>query len=689
MSKGFQMATPYRPDIDGLRAVAVCSVLLFHVDIPGFAGGFIGVDIFFVISGFLITSIIVKDLGQNRFSTAHFYNRRIRRLFPAFFVMQFATILAAAILFDAEEFERLGKNAIAATTFVSNIVFWREIGYFAPAAELNPLLHTWSLSVEEQFYLLFPLLMWRLSSCSGSVQKRVLLLVSLLSLAVSSWGVFRFPSATFYLLPTRAWELLIGSLLGLGVAPSARSKKTASNAAILGLLLIAVSVVALSERNPFPGFAALPPTLGTVLLIWSGMSYPNTWCGRLLSVRPLVFLGSISYSLYLWHWPIIAFWKYGSMLPLDWFDSLAIIVLSCIFGFLSWHFIEQPFRSERGVVRSRGAVFALAGAAMLAAITMGAWLLISGGVPERFSDLTEDIEVVRRAKEDDNWNFYAGCETRIRRLGSGEPFQPPLVGNAAFPPTFAFVGDSHARALLPAIEYQARRVGVSGYVFTQSAAPPLDKVSVKWIPRDDDQFNESRYYDGVIEFLRGATDVSTIILCARWPVYVDGHYVERGEERRDVELRDESDLETEGLVRAQVFERGLARLIERLVHMDRTVVLVACVPEIGVNVPAAYEISRRLPWFRDLRKISPTRAEFARRQLQSQQLLSRVANRYQLVIVEPDSVMWGRDDRIRILADGELLYRDDDHLSFAGARYVASCFDAVFDELSDVRRSSR
>jgi len=218
----------YRPDIDGLRALAVSSVLLFHAEVPVFGGGFVGVDIFFVISGYLITLIIIGDLEGGDFSIARFYERRVRRIFQAFFAMLLAVLLTGMILHDALEFARLGKNAIAATVFVSNIFFWRESGYFAPSAETNPLLHTWPLSVEEQFYLFFLLLVALLALRAPKTLRPFLLIGTVLSVALVGWGASRFPGATFYLLPTRAWELSMGSLLALGVPSAPWSTRTVS-----------------------------------------------------------------------------------------------------------------------------------------------------------------------------------------------------------------------------------------------------------------------------------------------------------------------------------------------------------------------------------------------------------------------------------------------------------------------------
>jgi len=679
----------YRADIDGLRALAVSSVVLFHAEIPGFKGGFIGVDIFFVISGFLITSIISWDLKRGEFSIADFYERRIKRIFPAFFAMLIGVTLVGLLLQDAVDLSRLGWNATAATLFISNFAFWFEIGYFAPSAEKNPLLHTWSLSVEEQFYVFFPLFMALFSSRAPKALKPCLVAGSAISLIAGGWGAFHFPGATFYLLPTRAWELAVGSLLALGIAAPPRTSKQASLASVFGILLIAGSVQIYSKRTPFPGLMALPPVLGTALLIWSGMLNHNTWCRRLLSWRPVVFVGLISYSLYLWHWPIIAFWKYVAFRPMEWLDSLSIIIVSLMLGVVSWRFVERPFRGEGGIVHERRTVFMIGGVGIFMAVIIGLSVWGSGGIPWRFDNAAPYTAIVKRARDNTWWIQYANWEAKNESMGAAQLAQPPVVGSPGVQPTFALIGDSHAQAMIPAIELQALRVGQSGYIITRGGTPPLLDINVKQIPLGDDGFDEARYHNRLIEFLRERPELKTIILVGRWPTYIRDHYVERGEEQLCLELTEETQTASDISTRSAMVERGLDRMVERLIGMNRNVILVGCVPEVGFDVPTAFSISRRLPWILDLKRVVPTKADYERRQLESNLLLSRISNRYHVDLIGSDSSMWDSNGRALVLIDGELLYRDDDHLSQAGALHFAHRFDGVFDQLGRVERDSR
>ena len=260
----------YRADIDGLRAIAVLPVIFFHLDLPGFSGGFVGVDVFFVISGFLITSIILKEINDEKFSIVRFYERRIRRIFPALFPVLLFTLIIGAFLFDYQSFKGLGESITATTLFSSNILFWHQSGYFDSSSLLKPLLHTWSLAVEEQFYIFFPLLLISINRFSKKRYMPWLLGLCLISFSLSLYGVYTYQTATFYLVPTRAWELLSGAILALGVIPQLQSSLHRNLFSIVGLCLIIFSVGVYTEATLFPGAAALAPVLGASLIIYSG-----------------------------------------------------------------------------------------------------------------------------------------------------------------------------------------------------------------------------------------------------------------------------------------------------------------------------------------------------------------------------------------------------------------------------------
>jgi len=351
----------YRPDIDGLRAMAVLSVLLFHANL-GCPGGFVGVDMFFVISGFLIFQLIFEELNSRTFSLIAFWERRIRRILPALVTVVLAVLVAGWFIFLPDDFQKLGKSAIAQATLSSNYFFYEQwlegAGYFAPALDPKPLLHTWSLAVEEQFYILFPLILMLAARSRRRPFAETMLIIAIGSFALSVYGSFQLPAATFYLLPTRAWELLLGALLFLMHGKITTNRWLEEAAGWVGLILIVGSIFFYDAFTRFPGRAALPPCLGTALLIFSSETRLSR-VGRFLAWKPIVFIGLISYSLYLWHWPLLVFSKYPANTQ-SWKMSSLLLLASFVLAILSWKFIETPFR-KRWVFPKRSQIFWLAG----------------------------------------------------------------------------------------------------------------------------------------------------------------------------------------------------------------------------------------------------------------------------------------------------------------------------------------
>ncbi|MEL6764342.1 MAG: acyltransferase [Cyanobacteria bacterium J06607_6] len=425
-------AMHYRPDIDGLRTIAVLPVVLYHAGVAGFTGGFVGVDIFFVISGFLITTIIYQELEEGRFSLVRFYERRARRILPALFAVIFASLVAGWFLLVPADYDHMGRSAVSALAFVSNIWFWRNSGgYFGGATDYLPLLHTWSLAVEEQFYILFPLLLMALHRFARSLLLPAILVLVAGSLILAAWATPRMPSASFYLLPTRIWELGVGSLLALGLVRTEAPRALREVAGGLGLLAVLVPVFLYDSRMVFPGMAALPPVMGAALLIWAGTAGP-VMASRLLSLRPMAWIGLISYSLYLWHWPIMAFVRnrlFTVELEPTW--QVATILASFLAGWASWCFVERPFRiplSLGGLTRAR--IFALSGAGMAGLGVLAGAIVFTGGMAnERFSKAQlaalpqEPLRNVYRAR-----CFGARQADRFCTFGNEDPDAAPRQG---------------------------------------------------------------------------------------------------------------------------------------------------------------------------------------------------------------------------------------------------------------------
>jgi len=331
----------YRTEIDGLRAFAVLPVILFHAGFAPFSGGYVGVDVFFVISGYLITSIILRELEQGRFSILKFYERRIRRILPALFAMMAVCIPVAWALLNPYMFRDFAQSVAAVSVYLSNVLFWQESGYFDTAAELKPLLHTWSLAVEEQYYVIVPVMLMALWRLGRKPLFAIIVLLALASLALSQWMVGVYPSANFYLLPTRAWEMFTGSICAFLLAGGKRFELNAL--AWLGLAMILYAVFRFDADTPFPSVYALVPVVGTALVIL--FAAPQGSTSRFLSWAPFVWIGLISYSAYLWHQPIFAFSRFYLVFePSPWLMG-ALSLISLAIAWLSWRFIERPFRS--------------------------------------------------------------------------------------------------------------------------------------------------------------------------------------------------------------------------------------------------------------------------------------------------------------------------------------------------------
>jgi len=355
----------YRAEIDGLRALAVLPVILFHAGFEWFSGGFVGVDVFFVISGYLITTIIISEMAEGKFSILNFYERRARRILPALFFVVIASFPIFYFSYYGNYFTEYAKSIAATATFTSNIFFWLHSDYFSLGSEIKPLLHTWSLAVEEQYYILFPvfiMLTWRLGI------KWVLILLSIVffcSLGVAHWGAFNKPEANFYWLPTRGWELLIGVFAAFYIKYYTHLKSHFLNQtlSLLGLGMIVYSIVAFDKSTPFPSLYALVPTIGTGLIILS--STEKTFVHSLLGSKVLVGIGLVSYSAYLWHQPLLAAFSFN--MPFENNYSYRILVISITFflAYLSYKFIEAPFRNKHQISKLNIFIFAIFGSIAL------------------------------------------------------------------------------------------------------------------------------------------------------------------------------------------------------------------------------------------------------------------------------------------------------------------------------------
>lgn len=445
----------YRADIDGLRAVAIILVVLFHSGVSALNGGFIGVDLFFVISGFLIGGIISKEISEGHFSFYQFYLRRIRRIAPALFFMMAILLLLGFILLSPLEFSQLAKYSVAVFISVPNMLLLKSGDYFSSDADLNPLLMTWSLGVEEQFYIVLPFILLLAARLKRSMAS-VVLVLSALSLAACIWLTPLASTHAFYLLPTRAWEMGAGVLMALW-KPKPLEGRAANLLNLLGWLLIVAASLMLSKQDSFPGWLALIPVLAACLMIGARGELNK----RLLENAPMRFIGKVSYSWYLWHWPLLSLARICSDHPLSVGQGLAISGVALGIAWLSWRFVEQPFRQAGS--RTRRVIPGYCASSMIAAAAM-VLLWQTGGMKSRVSDVVVNGEL---------WKITAQRNPCLLDYGANFPSQHAECQPVTDRPGIALIGDSHAAALRSSVTSYALRQDKPLFQLTKASCPFL------------------------------------------------------------------------------------------------------------------------------------------------------------------------------------------------------------------------
>jgi peptidoglycan/LPS O-acetylase OafA/YrhL len=656
------MKLKYREDIDGLRAIAVLSVVLNHAGIGLFSGGFIGVDVFFVISGYLITKIIINDVHENLFSLIKFYERRIRRIFPALFAVMAFTFAICVLIYDPDKLSSFGKSVVATTFFVSNINFWRESGYFDTSSQLKPLLHTWSLAVEEQFYIVFPLLMVALIRFFKKSAVIILSIMAVISFAFSIYLVSKNPTTSFYLTHLRAWELLVGAILSLSTQFDKINKKYGNFLGLIGVAMILIPVFTYTASTPFPGLSATLPVLGTGLAIWSGTEDRST-ARRLLSLSPLVFVGKISYSLYLWHWPIVVFEKYLLIRPLTGFEIAFSIVIIFVLSIFSWHYIETPFRLKGGL-QTRG-IFIFAAAAMTSMLMAGSFLFLSKGLPNRFGLETESNGGI----QNDRWEFNE-CNINSTDIPGVVPVCK--IGQKSQTPSFIVWGDSHAPSAGKGIHTAATSAGLSGVLTYEKGCPTLLGVITK--PQLGDVSCAS-YNNMVLQYINGHPEIQTVILVSRWTIWVEGTPYKQ-EEGGNYFLSEADNKLAKEVSQDALFTLGLEGAIKALTNTNRTVVIVTPIPEIGYDPSSSNFIA--LHTGRETNEIiAPSTKEYLARNQKTFEILNMLATKYNVQLVNPWKILCN-EEKCLVTIDGTLLYKDNNHLSTFGSELIAPAFDPIF-----------
>jgi peptidoglycan/LPS O-acetylase OafA/YrhL len=662
----------YRPDIDGLRTIAVVPVVLYHFGIAAFGGGYVGVDVFFVISGFLIGRSVIEGIKGSTFSFVDFAERRIRRLYPALLATLLVSTAAGFLILLPVDLRALGESVIATLAYVSNIHFYREVGYFDAGAINKPLLHTWSLAVEEQFYIFLPLAAWllfRLRLPAKAVYATLSILAAL-SFAAAVLMVHRDQPAAFFLFPFRLWEMALG--VAAAYLPARLVPKrygTASLLAIVGVALILMPVFLYSHDTLFPGLSALPPCVGAALIILAGERAQNL-AMPVLTSRPFVVCGLLSYSLYLWHWPVVVYlsYWYGEDFALP--QQLAGLALTGALAYLSWRWIEKPFR-KRGFP-ARRTLFASAAALSTAFAFLGVFMWRSDGVPQRYT--AEQRQLATAAG--DFHQAGGTCDEGPIDLRPG--LHVCRIGVPDREPKVLIWGDSHARALRDGIHASAIQNGESALLVWQGGCPPLVGVRKREkLPLDDEAcFRSTQKFLG---WLAKEPELRTVMLIGRWAYYTEGSGVGIDVKNR-MRIWDAQRGETAEPADA-VFRKALRRTVMLLSNQGRDVIVLQPIPEIpgfSARTVAQNALTGHAALPDELRKRAyVSREAVARRQAASRKAIDELAREKLIRTID----LADEFCNARVCSawqDGRLAYFDNNHLTVTSSIAVRSNFDGVF-----------
>ena len=639
------MSVGYRPDIDGLRAIAVLVVLFFHAGINGFEGGYVGVDVFFVISGYLISTLIIKDLINGSFSFLDFYERRARRLLPALCAVLAVTTVLSTLILPPNQLKDFGQSLVAVVFYASNFLFWYESGYFATASEIKPLLHTWSLGVEEQFYLFFPILMmalWRLKS--PALALNLIIGFFVFSLSYAHIVVSASPAEAFYLIPARAWELFAGVILAVFMHSRRQCFSIVTNNILgtSGLFLIFYATYQFDKNTPFPSLYALVPVLGSVMVILSDDT--KTWHYRLLTNKIMIRIGLISYSLYLVHQPIFAFVRNFESVDLSKPTSFLLIIVCLLLAHLCWRYIETPLRKEMFFSGRRIFVLLFASTAVFSFI--GGYLHLSNGLASYVGFTPKLLNTFERPKfdscfgiEGSHYRDVWGC-----RLGQEDT-----------KPQFVLFGDSHSLSFTQLADEIGRSNGFGGFYAGAPGCPPLLGV---YVERNDQNAINCNLLNQRISNYIIENEIKAVVLVARWAFYGKGDY--DGEEKQYIS--DLPILNAERLPSQGSFERLFNQTVDFYTKNGVEVVLITQVPHQKIDPQAGYYNFFR--WGIPLQESSVSTADFSYLSQSDRTLFDQRDS--DIAIVDSTMIMCS-SGHCPIGTESGSYYFDDDHLSAFGA----------------------
>lgn len=634
----------YRAEIDGLRALAVIPVILFHAGFELFSGGFVGVDVFFVISGYLITTILIEEIENNKFSIIKFYERRARRILPSLFFVMLVCIPFAWFWMQPGQMKDFSQSVVAVSFFASNILFWKESDYFSATAEEKPLLHTWSLAVEEQYYLLFPVFLYIFWRFGKDKVLWMIIGLAIVSLLLSEWGWRNDASANFYLAPTRAWELFSGSIAAFFVQKQGvRSNNILS---LLGLMAILFSIFIYDEQVPFPSLYALLPVMGVVFLVL--FSGPETLSRRILSSKVFVGIGLISYSAYLWHQPLFAFARIKLLEEPSEILMGALSLLSLVLAFFSWKYIENPFRNRKNKVLNAKFIFATSFIGLVGFSGLGFWGHLNNGFMDRFEiplSIYNSITQTERQEE---------CFGKDN-IQSREDWYCVLGVESESPDIFVF-GDSHALSILPAMDEVAKKTKRGVFFSGTSGCTPL--LNIYALRNDQVQKNCHELNDRVFKFVKD-NHVSTIILVARWSYYTDGGY--NGNDFSYISLDENGEKSKE--YSRQAFEKGLIDTVHAYSEIGVKPVIVLQVPQQKLQPIDIYFSN-----IKDQRNINSLSVSLDDH-LALQKYVNSLFKRSGVETLDFTGELC-KKGRCVVGNDVESFYFDDDHLSPTGSRLL-------------------
>ena len=645
----------YRPDIDGLRALAVLPVILFHAGFELFSGGFVGVDVFFVISGYLITTIILAELDQGKFSIVNFYERRARRILPALFLVMLVCIPFAWFCLPPSDMKDFSKSITATSLFVSNILSFHASGYFDTVTELKPLIHTWSLAIEEQFYIIFPLLLilfWKLG-------KRFTLvafgLIFITSLTASQYMAYAKPTASFFLLPTRAWELLIGAFIAFYLLQKYReecNKNLSELGGWLGVTLIFIAVFTFKKTTPFPGFYALVPTLGTALVII--FANEETSIGRLLGNKIFVSIGLISFSAYLWHQPLFAFARLMNLIQIN-NIYYYLIGLTFILAYITYKFVEQPFRKSNKTTQV---------STLFTFVILSIFFASIGAIGGK-SKLIEKLR-------------FNEAELRILSEKNNRSNTFNYLGKKGVNPTWLLLGDSHANTLQEAFQGFLLKFEQSSLVKTIDGCPPalnLIRLDMEYGDRCHKNYSDALY-------LIKEKNIKRVLISYRLALYLNSNRFDN--EDGGVEIGKTREViydtyENKGSIRkqpdrAKAITQELLNYINNISGQGVKVFLINSIPEVGWDVP-----SKSFSIIGSNTEVKTRRSIYIKRNLPLVKFMEAVSKIPNVTILKADDVFC--DNEFCYATKGGIpLYSDSNHLTRNGANLLIGRFENTLNE---------